>query len=75
MEALFKQYFWVIKGLGLATTAALAASVVTTYVGSSYIYGETADKVEGQGDTDTDGAVEDDDDDDKVAGNPPTAAS
>ena len=40
MEALFKQYFWVIKGLGLATTAALAASVVTTYVGSSYIYGE-----------------------------------
>ena len=70
MEALFKQYFWVVKGLGIAITAALAASVVTTYVGSSYIYGETADKVEGQGDTDTDGAVEDDDDDDKVAGNP-----
>ena len=27
MEALFKQYFWVIKGLGIGITAALAASV------------------------------------------------
>jgi len=65
MEALFKQYFWVIKGLGLAITAALAASVLTTYVGTSYIYGERADKaVEGEGDTD---GADDDDDEDKPA--------
>lgn len=65
MEALFKQYFWVVKGLGLAITAALAASVITTYVGTSYIYGEREDAVV-EGDTDTDGP-EDDDDDDKPA--------
>jgi type II secretion system protein C len=68
MEALFKQYFWVIKGLGLATTAALAASVVTTYVGASYIYDEPVAKVE-EGDTDTDGGA-DEDDEDKPLGNP-----
>jgi len=64
MEALFKQYFWVIKGLGLGITAALAASVITTYVGTSYIYEDQA------ADADTDGGTgdtggEDDDDDDK----------
>jgi hypothetical protein len=56
MEALFKQYFWVVKGLGLAITAALAASVVTTYVGSSYIYGQDRrHRGRPQGDSDTDG--------------------
>jgi hypothetical protein len=69
MEALFKQYFWIVKGLGLSITAALAASVITTYVGSSYIYGEAADDT-GTGtdtDTDTDGEEEDDDEDKPVS--------
>jgi type II secretion system protein C len=65
MEALFKQYFWVVKGLGLAITAALAASVITTYIGTSYIYGER-DEATAQGEGDTEGA-DDDDDDDKPA--------
>jgi general secretion pathway protein C len=66
MEALFKQYFWVVKGLGLAITAALAASVITTYVGTSYIYGERPDKA-AEGDTDTDGADLEDEDDKPAA--------
>lgn len=68
MEAIFKQYFWVIKGLGLAITAALAASVITTYVGTSYIYGERA-LAAGEGESDSDGP-EDEDEDDKPLGNP-----
>ncbi len=64
MEALFKQYFWVVKGLGLGITAALAASVVTTYVGTSYIYDEEVADTDTDGDTgDTDGGADDDDDD------------
>ncbi|MBL9106036.1 MAG: hypothetical protein JNL82_34260 [Myxococcales bacterium] len=65
MEALFKQYFWVVKGLGLAITAALAASVVTTYVGSSYIYDESSDTTGTGGETDTEGEEEEDDDEEK----------
>ena len=65
MEALFKQYFWIVKGLGLSITAALTASVITTYVGSSYIYGEGADDTGTGTDTDTDTAGEEDDDDDE----------
>lgn len=64
MEALFKQYFWVIKGLGIGITAALAASVITTYVGSSYIYDEQVGGTDTDGaatDTDTDGGDDDDD--------------
>lgn len=68
MEALFKQYFWVVKGVGLAITAALAASVVTTYVGTSYIYGERVDKAAEGEVGDTDGV--DEDEDDKPLGNP-----
>lgn len=40
MEALFKQYFWVVKALGVSAAAALFASALTTWYGSSYIYGE-----------------------------------
>jgi hypothetical protein len=65
MEALFKQYFWVVKGLGIGLTAALAASVITTYVGTSYIYEEPAGDTDGTGGTgDTEGD-EDEDEDDK----------
>ena len=74
MEALFKQYFWIVKGLGLAITAALAASVVTTYVGTSYIYGEgEADTEAGDETGDTEG--DDDDDEDKPPVSNPFASS
>ncbi len=62
MEALFKQYFWVIKGLGLGITAALAASVITTYVGTSYIYEEEAADSDTAGESGESGDEEDDDD-------------
>ncbi|MBK7830451.1 type II secretion system protein GspC [Nannocystis sp.] len=63
MEALFKQYFWIVKGLGLGITAALAASVITTYVGTSYIYEDQAADAEATGDTgDSEGDDEDDED-------------
>ncbi len=75
MEALFKQYFWVVKGLGIAITAALAASVVTTYVGTAYIHGEEEADTDGAGETgDTDGE-EDDDEDKPPAANPFASAS
>ena len=63
MEALFKQYFWVIKGLGIGITAALAASVMTTYIGSSYIY---EDEVVADSETagESGGSEGDDDDED-----------
>jgi type II secretion system protein C len=66
MEALFKQYFWVVKGLGLAITAALAASVITTYIGTAYIYGER-EQASAQGEGETEGADDEDDDDKPVA--------
>jgi len=63
MEALFKQYFWVIKGLGLGITAALAASVITTYVGTSYIYEEESADTDTEGGTGESGGEEEDEDD------------
>lgn len=65
MEAVFKQYFWVVKALGVGVSAALAASAVTTYLGTSYIYGEADEADEGTG-TDTDGPAADDDDDEPL---------
>jgi hypothetical protein len=64
MEALFKQYFWIVKGLGLGIVAALSASVVTTYVGSAYIYDDGAAETGtgGVAETDTEGEEEDDED-------------
>ena len=65
MEAIFKQYFWIIKGLGLSITAALAASVITTYVGSSYIYDEGTDDTGTGTDTDADSDGEEEDDEEE----------
>jgi len=74
MEAVFKQYFWVVKGLGVGISAALAASAVTTYFGTSLIYGEPAPETSETG-TDTDGADDDDDDEPaKAAAANPAAA-
>lgn len=75
MEALFKQYFWVVKGLGLAITAALTASVVTTYIGSSYIYDDSSDTTGTGGETETDTEGEDEDDEDKPATTSPFGAA
>lgn len=69
MEALFKQYFWVLKALGISIAAALAASAITTYFGTSYIYGAPEAEAEAEASTDTEGA-EDDDDDDKPTASP-----
>jgi type II secretion system protein C len=66
MEALFKQYFWVLKALGISIAAALAASTVTTYFGTSYIYGVAETEEEAETGTGT-GGEEDDDDDEKPA--------
>lgn len=65
MEALFKKYFWVIKTLGIAAACGLAASAVTTQVGSMLLFESEAD-TDGEGGTDgdTDGEAEDDEDED-----------
>ncbi len=60
MEAVFKQYFWVVKALGVGASAALAASAATTYFGTSLIYDKPA-TAEVEASTDTDGEEEDDD--------------
>lgn len=66
MEALFKQYFWVLKALGISVAAAFAASTITTYFGTSYIYGVAEPDEAAETGTGT-GGEEDDDDDDKPA--------
>ncbi|MCH9683069.1 MAG: hypothetical protein K0V04_16660 [Deltaproteobacteria bacterium] len=38
MEVLFKKYFWVIKTLGIAAACGLAASAVTTQIGSYFLF-------------------------------------
>lgn len=70
MEALFKQYFWVVKALGVSVAAALLASALTTWLGAKYIYDEGEDAAAAA--TDTDGAAEEDDDDDEQK--PPAVA-
>lgn len=75
MEAVFKQHFWVVKGLGLSVAAALAASAFTTYLGTAYIYGDDEAEEVAAG-TDSDGeAKEEDDEDDKPAINPLAVSS
>lgn len=74
MEAVFKQHFWVVKALGISVAAAFAASALTTYLGTSYIYGEP-EAAEGATGTDTDGDGKDDDDDDEKATVNPLALS
>lgn len=65
MEALFKKYFWVIKTIGIATACGLAASAVTTQVGSMFLF-TSGEEVQGEGETDgeTDGEDGDDEGDD-----------
>lgn len=66
MEALFKKYFWVIKTLGIAAACGLAASAVTTQVGSMMLFeSPEASQDEGESDGDTDGEDAGDEDDDK----------
>ncbi len=38
MEALFKRYFWVVRLLGIAAIAGLAASALSTGIGSSMLF-------------------------------------
>jgi general secretion pathway protein C len=60
MEALFKRYFWIVKTLGVAAAAGLAASAVSTQLGSWYLL-ESSDAEAEEGGADTDGEDEDDD--------------
>src|SRR5690606_17803563 len=78
MEAVFKQYFWVVKALGLSVAAALAASALTTYLGTSYLYDEGEDEAVATGtdsDGDTDGDSDGDDEDDTKRAKSPFAAA
>ena len=61
MEALFKKYFWVVQGLGLAIIAGLAASAVVTQLGTLYALDTTSGASDEEGDTD---GEEDEDEDD-----------
>ncbi|MBK8264481.1 MAG: hypothetical protein IPK80_24450 [Nannocystis sp.] len=64
MEALLKKYFWVLKSLGVTAVVALAASTVTTYVGSSFLYVEkdsAASATDSDSDSDSDGELDEDD--------------
>jgi len=72
MEAVFKQHFWVVKALGLSVAAAFAASALTTWLGTSYIYDEGEEEAVATG-TDTDGGeprVDEEDEEDKPLLNP-----
>ncbi len=64
MEALFTRYFWIIKTLGIAAAAGLAASAVSTQLGSSLVLVSADDaQVEGG---DTEGDEEDEEGDAKI---------
>ncbi|MDC0673968.1 type II secretion system protein GspC [Nannocystis radixulma] len=71
MEAVFKQHFWVVKALGVSVAAAFAASALTTWLGTSYIYDVGEDEAVATG-TDTDGEakVDEEDEEDKPLINP-----
>jgi general secretion pathway protein C len=60
MEALFKKYFWVVQGIGLAVIAGLAASAVVTQLGTMYAL-DTSAANEEEGDTDGEGEEDDED--------------
>jgi len=59
MEALFKKYFWVVQGIGLAVIAGLAASAVVTQLGTMFALDTDGASAEEEGDTD--GEDEDED--------------
>lgn len=61
MEALFKKYFWVVQGIGLAVIAGLAASAVVTQLGTMYALDTSAAGAE-EGDTDGEGDEDEEDD-------------
>lgn len=71
MEAVFKQHFWVVKALGLSVAAAFAASALTTWLGTSYIYDAGEEEAAATG-TDTDGEpkLDEEDEEDKPLLNP-----
>jgi general secretion pathway protein C len=60
MEALFKRYFWIVKTLGVAAAAGLAASAVSTQLGSWYVL-DTGEDAADEGGADTEGEDEDED--------------
>jgi general secretion pathway protein C len=69
MEALFKKYFWVLKALGIVLASGLAASAITTQIGTRFVL--TTGQSSGDKDEDDDGDDEDDEDDgSKAAQNP-----
>ncbi len=61
MEALFKKYFWLVQGVGLAVIAGLAASAVMTQLGTAYALDVGELDEEEAGDSEGD---EDEDEDD-----------
>jgi len=60
MEALFKKYFWVVQGIGLAVIAGLAASAVVTQLGTMFALDTNASGSDEDGDTD--GEADEDED-------------
>jgi general secretion pathway protein C len=59
MEALFNRYFWIVKALGIAAAAGLAASAASTQLGSSFVM---VDADEGKAaEVETDGEEDEDD--------------
>jgi general secretion pathway protein C len=68
MEALFKKYFWVLKALGIVLASGLAASAVTTQIGTRFVL-TTGQAAADKEDADEEG---DDDDDDEAEGRRPS---
>ncbi|MBL4687514.1 MAG: hypothetical protein JKY37_23160 [Nannocystaceae bacterium] len=61
MEALFKKYFWVLQTLGIAAATGLAASAVTTQLGTNFLLDVG---VAAEPDEDDDGDEDEDEDED-----------
>ena len=80
MEALFKKYFWIVKTLGIAASTGLAASAITTQIGSRALF-EAEEAAEEEADSDGEEADGDDEEDAKppkgvkFGSNPFSAAS
>lgn len=51
MEALFNRYFWIVKALGIAAAAGLAASAASTQLGSSFVMVDAEDEKAAEVDT------------------------
>jgi general secretion pathway protein C len=65
MEALFKKYFWIVKTLGIAASTGLAASAITTQIGSRALL-QTEEVAAEDADSDGEEAVDDDEEDAKA---------